>query len=127
MAGKRIIEPSSCISSDRAAAGFIPASAHRSTAASVWPARRSTPPWRARSGNTWPGRARSAALTPSRIAAWMVVARSLALMPVVTPSLASMVTVKAVLRRAVLWATIGGRSSRSACWSVSARHTTPPV
>ena len=31
----------------------------RSTAASVWPARLSTPPWRASSGKMWPGRSRS--------------------------------------------------------------------
>ena len=40
-------------------AGVSPASRARSTAASVWPARTSTPPSRARSGNTWPGRSRS--------------------------------------------------------------------
>ena len=64
IAGSRIIVPSSCMSSLTAADGCSPASRMRSTAASVWPARRSTPPSRARSGNTWPGRTRSAAVTP---------------------------------------------------------------
>ena len=43
-------------------AGFSPASRARSTEPSVWPARRSTPPSRARSGKTWPGRTRSVGL-----------------------------------------------------------------
>ena len=41
-------------------AGGRPARRARSTAASVWPGRRSTPPSLARSGNTCPGRDRSA-------------------------------------------------------------------
>ena len=54
----------------------------RSTAASVWPARTSTPPSRARSGNMWPGRARSAGLVFGSIAVRTVAARSAAEMPV---------------------------------------------
>ncbi len=54
--GARIIVPSSLTSSAIAPAWDSPASRARSTAASVWPARRSTPPGTARSGNTWPGR-----------------------------------------------------------------------
>ena len=40
-------------------AGMRPARRARSTAASVWPARRRTPPCFARSGKTWPGWTRS--------------------------------------------------------------------
>ena len=40
---------------DHARPGLSPARRARSTAASVWPARSSTPPSLARSGNTWPG------------------------------------------------------------------------
>src|SRR5437763_1384780 len=49
-------------------AGTSPASRARSTAASVWPARTSTPPSRARSGKTWPGwtRSRPSSLQPRR-------------------------------------------------------------
>ena len=54
----------------------------RSTAASVCPARTSTPPVRARSGNMWPGRARSAGRVAGSIAASTVAARSAAEMPV---------------------------------------------
>ena len=44
----------------------------RSTAASVCPARTSTPPERARSGNTCPGRARSRGVVAGSIATWIV-------------------------------------------------------
>ncbi len=44
-----------------APAGCSPASRARSTAASVWPGRRSTPPSLARSGTTWPGLVKSSA------------------------------------------------------------------
>ena len=54
----------------------------RSTAASVWPARTSTPPSRARSGNMCPGRARSAGFVAGSMAASTVAARSAAEMPV---------------------------------------------
>ena len=40
-------------------AGYRPARRAKSTVASVWPARLSTPPSRASSGRMWPGRARS--------------------------------------------------------------------
>ena len=79
-------------------AGTSPASRARSTLASVWPTRCSTPPGRARSGKMWPGRRRSDGTVAGLMATWMVVARSLAEMPVVTPKRrsASMLTVKAV-------------------------------
>ena len=51
--------PSSFTISHSTPAGDSPASTARSTAASVWPARFSTPPSRYRSGNTCPGRTRS--------------------------------------------------------------------
>ena len=54
--------PSSCRISQSTPAGWSPASCARSTAASVWPARRSTPPALARSGKTWPGCTRSSGL-----------------------------------------------------------------
>ena len=77
----------------------------RSTDASVWPARTSTPPCRARNGKTWPGRARSAGRVPESMAARIVVARSEALIPVVVPRRASMDSVEG---RAVI-----GRVDRS--------------
>ena len=94
--GIRAIVPSSFITSQITPAGLRPASRARSTEPSVWPARTSTPPFRARSGNTCPGRARSSGRASSRTAVRMVCARSFALMPVVTPSRASIETVKAV-------------------------------
>ena len=57
--GTRAIVPSSFMISQTTPAGFRPASRARSTAASVCPARWSTPPSRARSGKTWPGWTRS--------------------------------------------------------------------
>ena len=71
----------------------------RSTAASVWPARTSTPPSRARSGKMWPGRARSDGLVFGLIAARTVAARSAAEMPVLVPRLASIATQNAVSKR----------------------------
>ena len=50
--GSRAMVPSSCTISQITPAGRSPASRARSTAASVWPGRRSTPPGLARSGNT---------------------------------------------------------------------------
>ncbi len=85
-------------------AGMRPARRARSTLASVWPTRWSTPPGRARSGKTWPGRRRSDGSVAGLMATWIVVARSVAEIPVVTPNLrcASMLTVKAVESSSVL-------------------------
>ena len=77
-------------------AGLRPASRARSTAASVWPVRSSTPPGLALSGNTWPGWTRSRGDAAGSTATAMVRARSAAEMPVVTPSRASIETVNAV-------------------------------
>jgi hypothetical protein len=73
-------------------AGARPARRARSTAASVWPARFSTPPGLASSGTTWPGRDRSLGRVAGSISAVMVRARSWAEMPVVVPCTASTVT-----------------------------------
>ena len=78
-------------------AGVRPARRARSTAASVWPARTSTPPSRGHQREDVAGRddvARRRLV--GSIATAMVRARSAAEMPVVTPSRASIETVKAV-------------------------------
>ena len=67
--------------------GLSPASRATSTAASVWPARTSTPPGRATSGKTWPGETIASGPLAASIATAMVRARSAALMPVEIPSL----------------------------------------
>ena len=53
--GTRAIVPSSFMISQMTLDGFRPASRERSTPASVWPTRSSTPPGLDLSGNTWPG------------------------------------------------------------------------
>ena len=101
--GTRAMVPSSFMISQITPAGLRPARRARSTPASVWPVRSSTPPGRAMSGKTWPGCTRSRGPHSGSMATWMVRARSAAEMPVLTPSRASMETVKAVCRRAWLW------------------------
>jgi len=93
---RRAIVPSSFMISQITPAGVSPASRARSTAASVWPVRSSTPPSRATSGKTWPGETMSWDPQEVSIATATVRARSAAEMPVVTPSRASIETVKAV-------------------------------
>ena len=88
--------PSSRMISQITPDGLSPASRATSTAASVCPARTSTPPGRATSGKTWPGETIASGPLLASIATAMVRARSAALMPVVTPSRASIDTVKAV-------------------------------
>ena len=97
----------------------------KSTLASVWPARTSTPPLRARSGKMWPGRARSCGRVFGSMAVRMVMARSEALMPVVTPRRPSMASVKAVPWTEVLIGDISGRWSSSQRSSVSGRQIRP--
>ena len=92
----RAIVPSSFMISQTTPAGVSPARRARSTAASVWPIRSSTPPGFARSGNTCPGCTRSCGVESGWIATWIVWLRSAAEMPVVTPSRASTLTVNAV-------------------------------
>src|ERR1035441_659415 len=62
--GTRAIVPSSFMISQITPAGLRPARRARSTLASVWPARTSTPPSLARSGNMCPGRARRKGVAP---------------------------------------------------------------
>ncbi len=97
----------------------------RSTEASVWPARFSTPPVCARSGNMWPGRSRSDGRVFGSIAVRTVAARSAAEMPVVVRPRASIETVNAVPKFEVFSSTIGGSPSSSQRSSVSARQIRP--
>ena len=123
--GTRAIVPSSFMISQRTADGFRPAIRARSTEASVCPARFSTPPACARSGNMWPGRFRSEGLVAGSIAVSTVAARSAAEMPVVVRPRASIETVKAVPKFDVFSSTIGGSSSSAQRSSVSARQMRP--
>ena len=125
--GRRAIVPSGFSTSQITPAGYSPARRARSTLASVWPTRCSTPPGRDRSGKTWPGRRRSAAVDTGSIATRMVADRSAALMPVVTPNraAASTLTVKAVSCASVLWSTICGSPSASHRSCVSVRQISP--
>jgi hypothetical protein len=88
--------PSSFITSQMTPAGIRPARRARSTLASVWPVRSSTPPSFDRKGKMWPGVTRSPGPEWGSIATWIVWARSCAEIPVLTPSAASIVTVNAV-------------------------------
>ena len=88
--------PSSRMISQITPLGLSPARRETSTAASVWPARTSTPPGLATSGKTWPGETIASGPLAASIATAMVRARSAALIPVVIPSRASIETVKAV-------------------------------
>ncbi len=105
--------------------GLSPASRETSTAASVWPARTSTPPSRAISGKTWPGVTMWLASLLASIATDTVRARSAAEMPVVTPSCASIDTVNAVSWRVPLWRLISGRPSALTRGAASARQISP--
>ena len=106
--GRRAIVPSGFMISQITPAGLSPAIRAKSTDASVWPARASTPPSLAWRGRMCPGLARSDGLVLGSMAARMVAARSKAEMPVVIPSTASIVTVKAVWKRAVFSWTMSG-------------------
>ena len=123
--GTRAMVPSSFMISQMTPAGVSPAIRARSTAASVCPARASTPPSRATRGNTCPGRTRSSGRAAGSMATWMVRARSAAEMPVVTPCRASMDTVNAVPKRDWFSRAIGCRCSAWARSSVRARQIRP--
>ena len=123
--GTRAIVPSSFMISQTTPDGVKPASRARSTEASVWPMRSSTPPGFARSGKTWPGCTRSRCVESGWIATWIVWLRSAAEIPVVTPSRASTETVKAVPSGASLWSVIGRRPSSSVRSSVRQRQIRP--
>jgi hypothetical protein len=68
--------PSAFRTSTSTPAGSKPASSGRSLAASVWPARVSTPPGCAISGKMWPGWLRSVGFASGRTAVRTVCARS---------------------------------------------------
>ena len=123
--GTRAIVPSSLAISQITPAGISPARRARSTAASVWPARSSTPPGLARSGKTWPGLTRSSGPESGSMATMIVRERSGAEMPVVMPWRASIASVKAVALGASLRRTIGLRPSWSQRSSVSERQISP--
>ena len=72
----RAIVPSSFMISQMTPAGFNPAIRARSTAASVWPRRASTPPSTARKVCSRPGRIKSAGRVLSPIATCIVRDRS---------------------------------------------------
>ena len=117
--------PSSFMTSQITAAGCRPARRARSTPASVWPARSSTPPDAAMSGKMWPGCTMSCGPHSGSTATWIVRARSAAEMPVVTPWRASIDCVKAVWKRAEFWATMGPRLSSSQRFAVRVRQIRP--
>ena len=123
--GTRAMPPSSFMTSQMTPAGLQPASRARSTAASVCPARRSTPPGIARSGRMWPGRVRSSAVVRGSTRVRIVTARSGAEVPVVTPRRASTVTVKAVPIGAVFSFTIMEMLSMSRRSPVIGTQTSP--
>ncbi|MNN55304.1 hypothetical protein D3C81_1701730 [compost metagenome] len=104
--------PSSLSTSTITEAGLKPARRARSHPASVWPARVSTPPSRARRGKMCPGCTRSSGRAFGAMAAATVRARSAAEMPVVTPLAASIDTVNAVLNTLPLAGTICSRPRR---------------
>ncbi len=105
--------PSSFMISQITPLASNPAMRARSQAASVWPARASTPPGCAISGKMWPGLTMSSALAFFATAACTVRARSAAEMPVVTPSAASMETVNLVPKPEPLRGAISGSLSSS--------------
>lgn len=84
------IEPSlGSMTLERMDTGRKPASATRSTDASVWPALFSTPPFRYLRGNIWPGRLRSLGLESGEARVRTVFALSAAETPEDMPTLAS--------------------------------------
>ncbi len=125
--GPFITVPSSLASSQITPTGGSSARRHRSTAASVWPERMSTPPSRAMSGKTWPGRTKSPAPMLPLASARTVLQRCSAEIPVVRPCLTSTVTVKAVPSGASFDATMGARCSRRASLCVIGAQTMPQV
>ncbi len=123
--GTRAIVPSSFMISQMTPDGYRPAIRARSTAASVWPARTSTPPGCARSGWTCPGRAKSAGRDAGSMAASTVAARSNAEMPVVVPPMTSIGVQNAVSNRDVLSRTSSGICSSSSRSAVIDRQINP--
>src|ERR1700720_1657193 len=125
--GRRAMLPSSFMTSHNTPTGFSPARRHRSTAASVCPARTSTPPRRERSGKMCPGRAKSPATEASSASARMVAARSADDTPVVVPARRSTDTVNAVRCCSLFSGTICGSSRRASCCSSIGTQMMPLV
>ena len=123
------MDPSSSLTiSHNTPTGDDPAMRAKSTAASVCPARFSTPPARYLNGNTCPGLTNAAAVVSSDPSALIVIALSLADIPVVLVA-KSTLTVNAVFIASLLLceSTISGRSSASALESSRLTHTNPLV
>src|SRR3990167_5102133 len=123
--GTRAMVPSSFMISQMTPAGYRPAIRARSTAASVWPARTSTPPGCARSGCTCPGRAKSPERDRGSMAASTVAALSYAEIPVVVRPMTSIGVQKAVSNRDVLSRTSSGICSSSSRSAVIERQINP--
>ncbi len=124
--GNRAIVPSSFITSTNTPADSNPARRARSTAASVCPVLRNTPPAFARSGKICPGLPNAAGCVCGSTNACMVLALSCAEIPVVVPCpIRSTETVKAVSCKEVLEVTIGSSSSCLQRSSVSATQISP--
>ena len=111
-AGRRAVVPSSFKISQITPAGSRPARRARSTAVSVWPTRWSTPPSRARSGNTCPPWRRSRGAVPDRRRRESSSRDPAALMPVVTPKARRRIDAHRVRRAVVV--EIGLRHRRQA-------------
>ena len=123
--GSRAIVPSSFMISQITPEGSRPARRARSIEASVWPARRRTPPALAWSGNTWPGWIKSLDFVWESESKRIVRARSFALIPVLIPCVASTETVKSVLKNSRLVATMRCKSSWEARSSVIGAQINP--
>ena len=123
--GSRAMLPSSFMISQITPDGLSPASRDTSTAASVCPARTSTPPSFATSGKTCPGVVICSGPLAASMATATVRARSAAEIPVVTPSRASIDTVNAVWWRVPLCCAISGRPSCLTRSDASVRQISP--
>src|SRR2546421_585897 len=109
--------PSSFMISHSTAAGWRPASCARSQQASVCPARTSTPPACAMSGNTWPGWTKSAAKMRSPSFSRSSSSTSTAMRPAFSSAMISWIELRLMVssvRARILRLTAPRRSSRNA-------------